>query len=344
MLLLKNHTSILESTLNIVKNDHSSLQKQINHFNALTEAFKNRTNAIETEERLQNFFIYLTQIIDEYDRQQSAIIEVISDSKRNFISHELFTVSQIENQVEIITKQMGTEYHVPSGIEVYSVSKISVYRIKNQFVFKISIPLLNAQKYKLYKILPIPTIHENKFVWINTKEKLLLASVNRQFYQFIKDMANCIPYGNKQVICDNPTFWYTSTKPNCIWDIFNHLPREKCKIYETPSEPFVAGLDNNQFIYVLSNPIKITIVCGDTVTHDWLKGEGMLSLQPQCMISNDNMQLNSKSSFGNVSELIVPNLKIVREWALSLSTSREQIMNNITLGSANFTELERKIN
>lgn len=129
LLLLKNHTSILESTLNIVKNDHNSLQEQINHINTLTDTFINHTNAIETEERMQNFFIYLTQIIDEYDRQQSAIIEVISDSKRNFISHELFTVSQIENQVEIITKEMGNEYHVPSGIEVYSVSTISVYRI-----------------------------------------------------------------------------------------------------------------------------------------------------------------------------------------------------------------------
>lgn len=203
---------------------------------------------------------------------------------------------------------------------------------------------MNAQKYKLYKILPIPTIHENKFVWINTKEQLLLASVNRQFYQFIKDMTDCIPYGTKQVICDNPTHWYTSTKSNCIWDIFNQLPREKCEIYETPSEPFVMGLDNNQFIYVLSDPIKITIVCGDTVTHDWLTGEGMLSLQSKCMISNENMQLNSKSSFGNLSELIVPKLNIVKEWALSLSTNREQIINNITLGSANFTELERKIN
>lgn len=73
------------------------------------------------------------------------------------------------------------------------------------------------------------------------------------------------------------------------------------------------------------------IVCGGTLAHDWLTEEGMLSLQPQCMLSNDHMQLNSEISFGNVSELIVLHLNIVKDWALSFSAKREQIMNNITL-------------
>lgn len=223
LLLLKNHTSFIESTLNIVKNDHNSLQNHINQSKELNEILKNHTNTIENEEKIQNFLMYLTQIMNDYEKQQSAIIEVISDSKRKFISHELFTVPQIEKQVELISKQMGSEYHVPTGIEVYAVSTISVHRIKNQFVFKISIPLLNAQKYKLYRILQIPTIHDNKF---DTKEIFLLASVNRQFYQFVNDITDCIPYGYQQVICDKPIHWFTSNKPNCIWDIFNHLPRE----------------------------------------------------------------------------------------------------------------------
>lgn len=104
------------------------------------------------------------------------------------------------------------------------------------------------------------------------------------------------------------------------------------------------SLDNNQFIFVVKNPIKITIVCKDTVTHDWLVGEGMLSLQSQCVISNENMQLNSKTSFGNVSELIVPNLNIVKDWALSYSANREYDLKELELGKANFTELERKLN
>lgn len=152
LLLMKNHTSILESTLNLVKNDEVNLRKQIDHFNALADAFRNQSNAIENEEKLHNYVSYLTQIINEYDRQQSAIIEVISDSRRQFISHELFTASQIEHQIELISQHVGTEYRVPMGIEVYSVSKISVFRLRNQFVFKIAIPLMKSQKHKLYKI------------------------------------------------------------------------------------------------------------------------------------------------------------------------------------------------
>lgn len=46
LLLMKNHTSILETTLNLVKNDEANLQKQNDHLNSLTESFKNFSNAI----------------------------------------------------------------------------------------------------------------------------------------------------------------------------------------------------------------------------------------------------------------------------------------------------------
>lgn len=58
--------------------------------------------------------LYFNQIVNQYERQQSAIIDVITNSHRNYISHDLFTASQIENQVELISRQIGTEYRVES--------------------------------------------------------------------------------------------------------------------------------------------------------------------------------------------------------------------------------------
>lgn len=107
---MKNHTSILESTLNLVKNDEANLKNQNDHIKVLCDSFGNLSNAVEIEEKMHNFLTYFNQIVNEYDRQQSAIIEVISNSHRDHISHELFTVSQIEEQVELICRQIGTEY------------------------------------------------------------------------------------------------------------------------------------------------------------------------------------------------------------------------------------------
>lgn len=317
LLLLKNHTSILESTLNLVKHDELNLQKQIEHVNTLADTFKNHSNEIENEEKLHNYFTYLTQVINEYDRQQAAIIQVITNSKRNYISHELFTPAQVERQVEIITQQVGTEFQIPTGIEIYSVSKISVYKINNQYIFKISIPLLKAQMYKLYEISRIPMINDNDFLWIENNEKYLLTSLDRKFYQFLDNFDGCIPYMNKQaLICEKPTHWFTSNKEDCVWEIFNHIPRTACKIVRKQASLFVTALSQNQFIFVVKDQAKVTIICKDSVSHDWLRGEGLLALQPQCYLTGENIHLNTRHEFKNGSEIVIPNIDSIREWIL----------------------------
>lgn len=170
---------------------------------------------------MHSFFLYFNQVIHEYDRRQAAIIEVITNSNRNHMSHELFTASQIEEQVELISREVGTEYRVPSGIDIYSVSKIAVFRFSKQFVFKISIPLLKTMKHKLYRILPIPAIFNDKFLWVQNSQKYLLTTSDRTLHQFLSDLSHCIPYHNKlTLICNKPTHWFTTGKPDCIWGDF----------------------------------------------------------------------------------------------------------------------------
>lgn len=301
---------------------------------------------IENEEKLHNYLTYLTQVINEYDRQQSAIIEVISDSKRNFISHELFTASQIEHQVEIITQQVGTEFQVPMGIDVYSVSKISVYRLKNQYVFKISIPLLKSQRHKLYEISRIPTIHGDEFLWIDTSNKYLLTTLDRKLYQFLSNVEDCVPYKNKRaLICDKPTYWFTSNKEDCVWEIFNHIPRTACKITREKAQPFVIGLNQNQFVFVIKDTAKVTIICKDSVNHDWLRGEGLLALEPQCYLTGENIHLNTRIEYDNSSEIVIPNVDSIKEWIMASDKQNNMNLTAITLdGVQNITELQRSLN
>lgn len=104
----------------------------------------------------------------------------------------------MEKQIEIITRQVGTEYRVPAGVDIYAVSRMKSYKFNNQFVFKISVPLLKTMKYKLFKISRIPAIHENHFIWIRTNKQFLLVNMDRTSYQFMSDPSECIPYGDDE--------------------------------------------------------------------------------------------------------------------------------------------------
>lgn len=316
--LLKNHTSLIDSTLNFIKHGESERKKHVDSFTEFANSISNHTQTLEIESNVQSFLIYLSLVIGEFEQQQEAIFDAITGSKRDHISHKLFTPTQVEEQIEAISRQVGTEFRVPSGMEVYSVSKISVYRIKNQYVFKISIPLLKPQKFKLYKIISVPTIYSNKFFWINNEHKLLLTSVDRQLFQYIDNTFNCIPYENKRaLICDKPTQWFTAGKSSCVWDIFNHISKEKCVIDEKPMNIFFESLNNNMFIFTIPDSYKITIICKDEVTHNHLSGEGILSLRSDCSLGSDTVRLLTKEHYGNVeSEIVVPHMEHYN-WTLS---------------------------
>lgn len=68
------------------------------------------------------------------------------------------------------------------------------------------------------------------------------------------------------------------------------MPRRGCEMIEKEPETFVIGMDKNQFIFVLRNTIKVTVICKDTVSHDWLGGEGLLTLEPHCTLTGDNVK------------------------------------------------------
>lgn len=106
-------------------------------------------------------------------------------------------------------------------------------------------------------------------------------------------------------------------------------------------ETFVLGINKNQFIFVLQKPIKITIICRDIVNHDWLSGEGVLTLEPQCTLTGDNIHLNTHFNYQNNSEIVIPNLDIITDWTLSAS---ERAFTPIEVGLSKIRELELRIN
>ena len=309
LLLLKNHTSIMDSTLNIIQSDEAKVQKHLNAFGDLINVIGNHTNVLELEANVHNFVIYLSQLINDYEQQQSDIIDILTFSRRSHISHVLFTPEQIDHQVELITKQVGSEYHVPKGIEVYSVSKISVVRLHNQIVFKLSIPLLGAKKFKLYKVIAVPTIHNKHTFVLKNNHKFMLTSVDRQLYQYL-DNYDCKPYQNKKaLICDKPNTFNTAAKSDCVWNVFNHLTKSTCEMRESRDTAFFESVSSNKFLFVLPEAVRVNIMCGDRVAHDQLAGEGMLTLKPTCSLASENVQLFSKIALSNdQQELIIPEI------------------------------------
>lgn len=94
--LLANHTSILETTLNVLRKDEVEIKKQSENFDNLMKFATQHSEELEKHQFFSDAMIYLTMIINEYEQQQESILRILSESNRNVISHTLFTPSQME--------------------------------------------------------------------------------------------------------------------------------------------------------------------------------------------------------------------------------------------------------
>lgn len=138
-LLMENHTTILESTLNILKNEQTTLLAQNKHIVTMSQQIENLKNTTEAELIFYNAVTYIEHLLADFKTQQDAVIEILWRAEKNHLNHNLFT-PKVWTCIESVQLRYGTA---------------------NQIIFKISVPLLNPQKFKIFKIIQVPRLFKN---------------------------------------------------------------------------------------------------------------------------------------------------------------------------------------
>lgn len=316
MKLIKNHTSILESTLNVVRHNGDEIEKQGVHLNQMITRVQENRNLMTSQHNFDNAVIYLSQIIAQYEQRQDGIVDVITNTRRNMVSHTLFTPVQVESQMDLIKKHVGNEYTVPRELDIYSIGKVLHYRVNHQYIFKLTIPLFKNQKFRLYEISAVPFRQNGNFLMVRPSANYLMTSIDGQYYQYLDESTvhDCVPLteGN-EIVCDKPSVWFTADRNECIWNLFNHFPGGNCKVDVVEPHFFIKELrTHNKFVFVTDQPKRITTFCGESVSHEVIRGEGILSVQPDCIIKNNHFRINTKKYLSGESDnpLIIPNITL----------------------------------
>lgn len=229
--------------MNVLNHNGQELEKQSAHFHSMTAQIRENRDLIMASHKCDVAATYLLQVMSEYAQQQNEIIQLIVDSRRSVVSHLLFTPKQLEKQLELVSKHVGGKFDTPRKIDVYACSKITHYVLGNQIVFKISIPLFKLKNCRLYKLTALPFLQNGKYLVIKSKPDFLLASLDKQFYQYSSetDVRRC-----KQLANRNGR------------NVFNHLAGDNCVLGEWKSDLFLDELSSgNEYIFVSNSPRKV---------------------------------------------------------------------------------------
>lgn len=156
MQLLRNHTSVFESTLNIVKHNGEELEKQAGHFNVMVKRIQEYHHLATAHQNFDVAVTLLSQMISGFEHKQDEIIGITVDARKSSISHFLLSPDQVERQMDLIGRHIGNKFRVPSELDIYSISRISYHTTDDQYIFKIAIPLFKPLRYRVYEMISVP--------------------------------------------------------------------------------------------------------------------------------------------------------------------------------------------
>lgn len=325
--LLKNHTSIAETTVNIIRKNQEEIQRQYTRISKMTDDIKNLTDKEQIDHRLMTTSFHILTAIMKYETIQNEILDVLLDAHSSRVTTDILSPDQLRRQIMTIEKQVDSSILVPGGNThdtlqaIYSIMSITAHIMNGKIIFKINLPLLMNEQFQIFKPIAVPTIRGNKYVWIEPGMSYLLATRSRDHYYAMNEneFEGCIDYIERSRICTRrqQIFNMQSTSHACEIKLLNHNKQidNGCTIKLTPIKPVWIPLSSqNEWIYVIHEEYPIDIVCNQQRQHTELRGEGILRIRQKCSIQHASMEIAAQNEVKTtLTQSILPHVNISNE-------------------------------
>lgn len=253
------------------------------------------------------------------------VINGIMFSKSNVLYPSVITPKQMFNEL-IDNYRFLADYHqypVSLSLEnVYTlmnISEIATYYNDSKIIYVVKIPLVESRNYYLYHNIPYPVLIENNsYVTIIPSIKYIAITRERSHYCKLESLSSCKIIYNTNYICEIPDVYSSSVTPICESEIFSkalHTVPSNCK-----TKFFQGHLDiwqsiyNNRWLYVITNPSKLSIDCQQSKTSDLvISGTGILNLPINCIAYYKDSRLIPKYTKIINLQIIQSNFNIIND-------------------------------
>ncbi|KAH8240381.1 hypothetical protein KR032_010024, partial [Drosophila birchii] len=323
MMLLKNQTSILDSTINIVRKSSSATNERIKTLEYQIGAINQERGKYQGGHLQQAFMILtaqLTLVATGMQRMQSEIANVLTDVRHRTISLMLVSPKQLRVQLDQIREHIPPDQRLPVSsdnvIQLYKMMHAKGTTTSNHVIFKISLPLVSVTEQEVFSIMPIPTWKAGSWQRFQLRTEIIAVNAHRdQFMGLTKDEFNqCMELPNDEHICFNHQATF-SVENRCEFQLFNNKTETICEVVQSRSELlWLATHQRNRWMFATRNLIELQAVCKGIASTVQLNGTGLLSLAPGCTARNSKISVSTFSTvvsetkatyvrFGNISKV-----------------------------------------
>ncbi|CAD7094244.1 unnamed protein product [Hermetia illucens] len=252
--LMKNQTSLLETTTNLFKRERIHIQEQ---FKAINDYLKQLSGGVSSATQQQIFTTFLTP-------------------------------QQLQEQITLIQKTLRPNLRIPisrtiGDLSLYKTFSVHTQMTKSFVIFQLKLPLINSEEFQLFNLLPVPIQRVQRSYLIQTSTRYLLVNLQRsQYYPISQDeLDKCTTTADNIFLCvqHHPLYNKQSSINQCELALLNHQEPSSMQCVWAPinnTNFWIQAHQENTWIYTLGGTRIFDTICGTEVITQTLQGSGVL--------------------------------------------------------------------
>lgn len=202
-------------------------------------------------------------------------------------------------------QKLPIDFYHENPLHIFKYSQIRASLYGNRLLLELIIPVIERQKYTIYKIIPIPISINNATVIIEQSTKYIAMNNDDSQYIPISETefrdAKFNLYGEKILKpAENVHLDYSH---NCETNLFKSPDldtiQKYCNLKVIPTSNYFISLHSNNNFYVkISSPFYIIEFCpGNISTTHRLSDDGIITLGKECRMVSDKISLRPQNNY-----------------------------------------------
>lgn len=317
--LIRNQTSIIESTRNLMVKTDQDIKEQFDSIgNELTKLAK-ANYVVKTEGQFATLAIHTSLMMSSFSQIQGAILTVLLDLHNGKISPLLLTPDQLKNEVTMLRAHLPSSLKLPTEkqnselLSLYEIMTINGHVEKDKLIFVVQVPLLLNEPFVVYKVVPVPMFINREFSVIATSTDYLMANLHFDKFYLMRavEFNECQRLQGRKMICKqmHPIYSRLASKDNCEVSLLighQEATSMNCQIV-TARDGWVQLQNPNHWLFSVQKGIGINIVCNGKLHQVSIESSGIIKLTDNCLIRHDTMIINSHANFeATIRDAIIP--------------------------------------
>lgn len=307
--------SSFNKSISNIKINEDNLNNAINNLSLLFQDLFNNTRDQEYQSHLSVIIDSLETTLLALSFQLEDITNAVLFSSQNILHPAVVTPQQLHKELVDSIKYLPSNLEFPITLDISSihsllnVSHIVSYYVNHKIIFVVRVPLVAVREFSLFHVLSLPISHNvnqsSFYSMIIPSHKYIAMTKDKMQYCNIDELNVCTAVNPGNYICEVSSVYALDAKASCESEMLTKVVKTLPSQCETKTLfghlDLWKQINYNKWIYVQSDPTRITIDCKNSNVHEnTVHGTGILYIPQGCTGYCRSTTFISKPYYNNV--------------------------------------------